>query len=84
MSTSIALAPLVGIVTACAALGVARATFYRAQSSTPRLRSHSPRRPSPWALSDAERALILVVLRAPAEVDRSPHTVFALLLDGGR
>ena len=40
MSTRIALAPLVGIVTACAALGVARATFYRARPATPR--RHSP------------------------------------------
>ena len=35
MSTSMALAPLVGIVAACETLGVARATFYRTQRPLP-------------------------------------------------
>ena len=84
MIASVALAPLVGIVAACAILGVARATFYRAQLplSTPMV--FRARTPSPWALSDAEQAHILAVLHEPAYVDQSPRTVFALLLDAGR
>jgi putative transposase len=84
MMASIALAPLVGIVAACATLGVARATFYRAQLPLPCPLVRQPRTPSPWALSGAEQQAVLAVLHEPAYVDQSPHTVFALLLDAGR
>jgi putative transposase len=84
MSTALALAPLVNIVTACLALGVARATFYRAQQP-PRIGPvRAPRRASARALSVVERHTVLELLHAPAFVDQSPHTVFALLLDAGR
>lgn len=84
MIVSVALAPLVGIVAACASLGVARATFYRAQLPVSLPVVCRPRPPSPWALSDAEQTHILAVLHEPAYVDHSPRTVFALLLDAGR
>jgi putative transposase len=84
MSTSMALAPLVGIVAACETLGVARATFYRTQRPLPCPVLRRSRTPSPWALSDAEQANVLAVLHEPAYVDQSPRTVFALLLDAGR
>ena len=84
MKASVALAPLVGIVPACASMGVARATFYRAQLPLPCPVARRPRTPSSWALSDVEQAHVLAVLHEPAYVDLSPHTVFALLLDAGR
>ena len=46
-----------------------------------------PRRPrprSPLALSEPEREAILELLHAPAYVNLSPRTVFAMLLDAGR
>ena len=59
MMASIALAPLVGVVAACATLGVARATFYRAQLPLPCPLVRQPRTPSPWALSGAEQQEVL-------------------------
>jgi putative transposase len=78
------LAPMVGIVAACMAPGVARATFYRAQQPLPRLLDRRQRTPSPWALSAAEQQHIVAVLHEPAYADQSPRTVFARLLDIGR
>jgi hypothetical protein len=56
MSAAVALAPQIGVVLACAGLGVARATFYRAQHArcTGRVKS-TRRQASPLALSSAER-----------------------------
>ena len=84
MNAAVELAPLVGIVLACVALGVSRATYYRLQhpgavASTPR-----PRAPSALALSGSERQAILDVLHAPEHLDSSPRTVYAKLLDTGR
>lgn len=69
------LAPRFGVQPLCRALGVPRASFYR------RL---TPRRPSPRALSAAERDAVLALLRAPAFVDQAPRAVFAALLDRRR
>lgn len=82
MSTAVELAPLVGIVAACWALGVARATFYRPAQGQPRVKT-THRSPSPWALSPLEQQHILDVLHAPAHVDQSPRTIYARLLDAG-
>lgn len=84
MNAAMEIAPLNGIVAACLALGVARATFYRAQLPPLSARPPAPRRPSSWALSAAEQHTILELLHAPAYVDLSPRTVFAKLLDAGR
>jgi putative transposase len=80
-----ALAPLVGTRAACAALGEARARYYRRHRlSPPPPRPPRPRRPQPRALSEAERAAVLEVLHHPDHVDEAPATVYAKLLDEGR
>jgi putative transposase len=83
MNTALELAPLVGVVAACWALGVARATYYRAQAGVPSRTGPRCRTPSPWALSGREQQHILDVLHQPAHVDQSPRTVYAALLDAG-
>ena len=83
MNTAVQIAPRVGIVAACWALGVARATFYRAQALAPTRGFRLPRARCPWRLRAPERQRILALLHAPAYVDKSPHTVFAMLLDAG-
>src|SRR5690606_17279940 len=80
---AVELAPIVGIALACAALGVTRATYYRAQL-TPFQPKALERRRSEWALNEAEQQDILALLHAPAYADKSPRTVYALLLDAGR
>ena len=74
------LAPLVGVLTACAALGVPRASFYRRQHPVlgPRKRPSSPR-----ALTPAERATVLGCLHEERFQDRAPAAVYATLLDEG-
>lgn len=84
MSAAVQIAPMVGVLAACLALGVARATFYRAQLPPSVPLGSVARRPCSWALSPTERHAILEVLHAPAYVDLSPRTVFAKLLDAGR
>ena len=73
--------PRLGIAPTCAALGVPRATYYRRRRS-----QNTPphRRPSPRALSDAERLAVLAVLHEPRFVDRAPAEVYATMLDEGR
>ena len=75
------LAPRFGVQPLCRALGVPRASFYR-RLAPPRI--CAPRRPSPRALSAAERDAVLALLRAPAFVDQAPRAVFAALLDRRR
>ena len=75
------LAVQVGVVPACRALGVSRATFYRRRRSTP---GHRQPRPTPArALCEAEREQVLDVLAGPRFVDRAPAEVVATLLDEG-
>ena len=68
---------------ACAALGVPRASFYRAQARPFGLR---PRRSAPpaRALTDAERQAVLAVVHEPRFVDLAVPQVHAQLLDEGR
>ena len=85
------LAPTVGVVAACASLGVARASVYRQRpvlgppaSPMPELALPSVR-PSPArALSPVERATVLTVLHEERFQDRSPAAVQATLLDEGQ
>jgi putative transposase len=84
MMSAIELAPIVGAAVACAALGVARATYYRGQQPTPCRPVELERTRSAWALSKVEQQDILALLHAPAYADKSPRTVYALLLDAGR
>ena len=73
-------APAHGIAPVCRALGVPRATYYRAR----RPRRVAVRRPPARALSDAERATVHATLLAPRFVDLAPAQVFATLLDEGQ
>lgn len=76
------LAPQVGILPACQALGVSRATFYRRSQSKP---GPSQPRPKPArALSQQERDQVLEIACSEELVDRSPAAIVASLLDSGR
>ena len=84
MNSAREVAPQIGIVAACIGLGVARATFYRAQRLVSVPQANVPRASSPRALSVPEQHTILEWLHQPAYADLSPRTVFAMLLDAGR
>jgi hypothetical protein len=72
--------PRLGIAPMCAAMGLARATYYR--HLTPRSPSA---RPTPArALAPAERQAVLAVLHEPRFVDLAPAEVYATLLDDKR
>jgi putative transposase len=79
------LAPAVGTVRACRALGQPRASWYRRhRRSPPRPLPPRPgRRPQPRALSLAERQQVLEVLHAERFWDTAPASVYATLLDEG-
>ena len=74
--------PALPIVAACSALGLSRATLYRATTpaSPPPLRK---RPPSPRRLGDEERRVIADVMHSPEFVDQPPMEVFATLLSRG-
>lgn len=74
------LIPIVGIVAACVALGVCRASYYRSR------KPKEPGRPRPRparALYDTERAEVLALLDSERFVDKAPAQVYAELLDDG-
>lgn len=71
----------VGIAPACAALSVARATFYRWQ--TPTVKEPRPPRLIPRALPPDERTRVLALLNDARFADRAPAQVYATLLDEG-
>jgi putative transposase len=77
------LSPLVGVRSACRALGASPATIYRwrrpQESRTPRVRSAPAR-----TLSEAERTDVLAELHGERFLDASPAEVYATLLDEGR
>jgi putative transposase len=67
---------------ACHLLGRSRATHYRRCRPRPTRQSRPRPRPAN-ALSAAERASVLAVLRSPGFVDKAPAQVWATLLDEG-
>lgn len=78
--------PGVEVSTACHALGVSRATFYRWQAARQQTALPEPRRrrpAPPRTLSAAERQHILDVLHSERFVDCSPAQIYATLLDEG-
>jgi putative transposase len=80
MQTVHELAPRLGIAPTCQALGLARASYYRAQQ--PR-RPARPRRAA-RALAPGEQQAVLEVLHAERFVDLAPAEVYATLLDEER
>jgi putative transposase len=77
------LEPLVGIAAACRGSGKARATHYR-RLQPPVLGPPLPRSSPANALSRAETAELLAVLRSPRFCDLAPAQVWAIMLDEGR
>lgn len=83
------LAPTLDVGSACAALGIARSSFYRQArrdtalraSTSPPVSTVDP--PHPRALRPDERQAVLEVLHSPRFQDRSPTEVYATLLDEG-
>ena len=74
--------PELGIVAACAAVGLARATYYR-QLEPPML-GPAPKKLSPRELAIDERKAVLAVLHEERFVDLAPAEVYATLLDEDR
>jgi putative transposase len=74
-------ASTLGVAPACAALGLARATFYRRSQPC-----HGPKRPRrcPRGLSADEKALVLATLNESRFADLAPAEVYATLLDEGK
>lgn len=83
MNAARELVPALGLVAACDALGVSRATMHRRRRPP---RPAVPRRPrrSPRALSSSERRAALDVLHEERFIDKAPAAIVASLLDEGR
>jgi len=81
------LAPRIGTRAACAAAGVAQASWYRRHRSSPAPARPAPvpqrERRQPRALAAAERQAILAVLHSPRFADLAPAEAWATLLDEG-
>ena len=73
----------VGVGPLCAALGLARATFYRRRGGPPAAAARA-RRPLPQALTAADRDGVLALLHEERFVDLPPTQVWAQLLDAGQ
>jgi hypothetical protein len=84
MTAAALLASEVGTTPACAAVGVARATFYRYRQVAESPRPAKPRPTPPRALSAEERQVVLDELRSERFVDQAPAEVYATLLDEDR
>jgi putative transposase len=82
-----AMAPRIGTRAACAAAGVAQASWYRRHRASPAPARRAPvphrDRSQPRALSAAERAAILAALHSERFADLAPAEVWAILLDEG-
>ena len=79
------LANEVGVQQACRALGLPRASLYRARRKATAGEPPGPRpqTPSRLALSSEERQQVLAVLHSHRFVDSAPSQVYATLLDEG-
>lgn len=82
MSAVIDLSSQTNTRTACAALGMPRATFYR-QAAREVWAPAAERPEPPLALSEAEEQRVLDVLHEPRFRDFTPYYVYATLLDEG-
>lgn len=81
MTAANELASVVGVVVACAALAVGRATYYRRFLSP--LTCAPPRLKPPRALTEAERQSVLQVANSDRFLDVAPPEIVATLLDEG-
>ena len=81
------LAPEIGTRAACAAAGVAQATWYRRHRISPPALKAAPvphgRRVQPRALAPDERQAVLDALHSDRFADTAPAEVWAVLLDEG-
>ena len=80
MATVTQIGPRLGIAPTCAALGLARPTYYRRRQPQAVRRRPPPR---PRALSAGEQVTVLARLHEPRFVDLAPAEVYAPLLDEG-
>jgi putative transposase len=85
MQVAIALPAKTGIIaSACAALGVARASVYRGRANAARAPVPRPETPTPpRAINAEEQSKIRNLLRSPRFVDQAPAEIYATLLDEG-
>lgn len=74
--------PGVSVLAACAALGLSRATLYRA-TCAPAPPTVRERGPSPRRLGDDERQAVLDRMHSPEFADQPPMEVYAKLLSRG-
>jgi len=82
MSTLRELAAATDTATACRAMGIGRASWYRQRQARTSVEPKS--RPQPaWALTESERAQVIKTLHEPRFVDQAPAEVYATLLDEG-
>jgi putative transposase len=84
MNAAAQLANEVGTTRACAAIGVAPATFYRHRRVADHPCQAKPRPTPPRALSAEERRAVLDTLHSERFVDQAPAEVYATLLDEDR
>jgi putative transposase len=81
------LAPRIGTRAACAAAGVAQASWYRRHRASPAPARRAPMphrdRSQPRALAPPERAAILAALHSERFADLAPAQVWTILLDEG-
>lgn len=73
----------VGVGPLCAALGLARATFYRRRGGPPSAPARE-RRPPRQALTAADRDGVLALLHEERFADLPPAQVWAQVLDAGQ
>lgn len=85
MSAAEQLATDVGKKSACLALDVSRASFYRrdARQKAADDNRRGPDRQPPLALSPEERRAVLDTLHSPRFIDDAPQEIYATLLDEG-
>jgi len=81
MGAAMGLAEKTDVQTACATLGIPRATYYRWR--TPKSVEEKLHRQHPLALSELERQAVLNVLHSERFVDKSPGEIIPTLLDEG-
>lgn len=83
MDATVSLSRIIGKKSACDAMALSRATFYRHQGT--RTGTKTCRRPAPpLALSPQERQIILDVAHEKRFWDATPYQMYATLLDEGR